>query len=92
MVLVAGILVDAGVGGGADVVAAGSGSGEDCRFFCVYASDGQFAVDASWVDATGTKAGVACESDSLTSDPAHEHDAPSRGPRHPARRRSAPRW
>lgn len=55
------------VRGGAHVVAAGSGSGEDCRFFGVYASDGQFAVDASWVDATGASAGVACESGSLTS-------------------------
>lgn len=40
---------------------ASSGSGDDCRFFGVYASDGQFAVDASWVDATGANAGVACE-------------------------------
>lgn len=55
------------VRGGAHVVAAGSGSGEDCRFFGVYASDGQFAVDTSWVDATGASAGVACESGSLTS-------------------------
>lgn len=55
------------VRGGARVVAAGSGSGDDCRFFGVYASDGQFAVDASWVDATGANAGVACGSGSLTS-------------------------
>lgn len=55
------------VRGGAHVVAVGSGSGDDCHFFGVYASDGQFAVDASWVDATGAKAGVACESGSLTS-------------------------
>lgn len=55
------------VRGGAHVVAAGSGSGEDCRFFGVYASDGQFAVDASWVNSTGANAGVACESGSLTS-------------------------
>lgn len=46
------------VRGGAHVVAASSGSGEDCRFFCVYAFDGQFAVDASSVDATGASAGV----------------------------------
>ena len=55
------------VRGGAHVVAAGGGLGEDCRFFGVYASDGQFAVDASWVDATGSSAGVACESGSLAS-------------------------
>ena len=55
------------VRGGAHVVAAGSGSGDDCHFLGMYASDGQFAVDASWVDATGAKAGVACESGSLTS-------------------------
>ena len=33
----------------------------------MYASDGQFVVDAHWVDATGTSAGVACKSGSLTS-------------------------
>lgn len=55
------------VRGGTHVVASGSGSGDDCRFFGVYASDGQFAVDASWVDATGASGGVACESGSLTS-------------------------
>ena len=32
---------------GAHVVAAGSGSGDDCHFLGMYASDGQFAVDAS---------------------------------------------
>ncbi|GEM_PF-1556384 len=53
--------------GGARVVAASGGSGEDCRFFGVYASDGQFVVDAHWVDATGASAGVACKSGSLTS-------------------------
>lgn len=55
------------VRGGAHVVAASSGSGDDCRFLGVYASDGQFAVDASWVGATGASGGVACESGSLTS-------------------------
>lgn len=53
--------------GGVHVVAASSRSGEDCRFFGTYASDGQFAVDASWADATGASAGVACKSGSLTS-------------------------
>lgn len=53
--------------GGARVVAASGGSGEDCRFFGVYASDGRFVVDAHWVDATGASAGVACKSGSLTS-------------------------
>ena len=33
------------VRGGAHVIAVGSGSGEDCRFFGVYAPDGQFAVE-----------------------------------------------
>lgn len=33
----------------------------------MYASDGQFAMDASWVYATGAIADVVCESDSLTS-------------------------
>lgn len=55
------------VRGGTHVVASGSGSGESCLFFGVYASDGQLAVDASWVDATGASGGVACESGSLTS-------------------------
>ena len=49
------------------VVTASSRSGEDCRFFGMYASDCQFVVDASWVDATGASAGVACKSGSLTS-------------------------
>ena len=53
--------------GGARVVAASGGSGEDCRFFGVYASDGRFVVDAHWVDATGAIADVVCESGSLTS-------------------------
>lgn len=38
------------------VVAASSRSGEDCRFFGMYASDCQFVVDASWVDASGAVA------------------------------------
>lgn len=38
------------------VVAASSRSGEDCRFFGMYASDYQFVVDASWVDASGAVA------------------------------------
>ena len=53
--------------GGSHVAAASSESGEDCWFFGLYASDGQFAVDASWVDATGAIAAAACESGSLTS-------------------------
>lgn len=55
------------VRGGAHVAAAGIGSGDDCRLFGLYAFDGQFAVDASWVDATGAIADAACESGSLTS-------------------------
>lgn len=42
--------------GGVRVVAASSRSGEDCRFFGMYASDCQFVVDASWVDASGAVA------------------------------------
>lgn len=53
--------------GGAHVVAASGGSGEACRFFGVHACDGQFVVDAYWVDATGASVDVACKSGSLTS-------------------------
>lgn len=48
------------VRGGAHVAAAGIGSGDDCRLFGLYAFDGQFAVDASWVDATSAIADAAC--------------------------------
>lgn len=55
------------VRGGAHVAAAGIGSGDDCRLFGLYAFDDQFAVDASWVDATSAIADAACESGSLKS-------------------------
>ena len=62
------------VRGGGRVVAAGAGSDAGLRFYGVRLLDEGFgadaasktlAVDASWLDATGTDAGVACERGSL---------------------------
>lgn len=62
------------VRGGGRVVAAGAGSDASLRFYGVRLLDEGFgadaasetlAVDASWLDATGTDAGVACDGGSL---------------------------
>lgn len=62
------------VRGGGRVVAAGAGSDAGLRFYGVRLLDEGFgtdaasktlAVDASWLDATGTDAGVACDHGSL---------------------------
>lgn len=62
------------VRGGGRVVAAGAGSDASLRFYGVRLLDEGFgtdaasktlAVDASWLDATGTDAGVACDRGSL---------------------------
>ena len=62
------------VRGGGRVVAAGAGSDAGLRFYGVHLLDEGFgtdaasktlAVDASWLDATGTDAGVACDRGSL---------------------------
>lgn len=62
------------VRGGGRVVAAGAGSDAGLRFYGVRLLDEGFgtdaasktlAVDASWLDATGTDAGVACDRGSL---------------------------
>lgn len=62
------------VRGGGRVVAAGAGSDTGLRFYGVRLLDEGFgadaasktlAVDASWLDATGTDAGVACDRGSL---------------------------
>lgn len=62
------------VRGGGRVVAAGAGSDADLRFYGVRLLDEGFGadvasetlvVDASWLDATGTDAGVACDRGSL---------------------------
>lgn len=62
------------VRGGGRVVAAGAGTDAGLRFYGVRLLDEGFgadaasktlAVDASWLDATGTDAGVACERGSL---------------------------
>ena len=62
------------VRGGGRVVAAGTGSDTGLRFYGVRLLDEGFganaasktlAVDASWLDATGTDAGVACDRGSL---------------------------
>lgn len=62
------------VRGGGRVVAAGAGSDTGLRFFGVRLLDEGFgtdaasktlAVDSSWLDATGTDAGVACDRGSL---------------------------
>lgn len=62
------------VRGGGRVVAAGAGSDAGLRFYGVRLLDEGFgtdaasktlAVDASWLDATGTNAGVACDRGSL---------------------------
>ena len=72
---VAGIAVGSlTVRGGGRVVAAGAGSDTGLRFFGVRLLDEGFgtdaasktlAVDSSWLDATGTDAGVACDRGSL---------------------------
>lgn len=62
------------VRGGGRVVAAGAGSDAGLRFYGVHLLDEGFGadvasetlvVDASWLDATGTDAGVACDHGSL---------------------------
>lgn len=62
------------VRGGGRVVAAGAGSDAGLRFYGVRlldegfgadAASGVLVVDASWLDATGTDAGVACDRGSL---------------------------
>lgn len=62
------------VRGGGRVIAAGAGSDTGLRFYGVRLLDEGFgtdaasktlAVDASWLDATGTDAGVACDRGSL---------------------------
>lgn len=62
------------VHGGGRVVAAGAGSDASLRFYGVHLLDEGFGadaasetlvVDASWLDATGTNAGVACNHGSL---------------------------
>lgn len=62
------------VHGGGRVVAAGAGSDASLRFYGVHLLDEGFGadaasetlvVDASWLDATGTDAGVACDRGSL---------------------------
>jgi hypothetical protein len=72
---VAGIAADSlTVRGGGRVVAAGAGSDAGLRFYGVRLLDEGFGadaasetlvVDASWMDATGTDAGVACDRGSL---------------------------
>ena len=72
---VAGIAADSlTVRGGGRVVAAGAGSDAGLRFYGVRLLDEGFGadvasetlvVDASWLDATGTDAGVACDRGSL---------------------------
>ena len=62
------------VRGGGRVIAAGAGSDAGLRFYGVRLLDEGFSadvasetlvVDASWLDATGTDAGVACDGESL---------------------------
>ena len=71
---VAGVIADClAVRGGGRVVAAGAGSGAGVHTYGVCllggaaggGAAGQLAVDASWLDATGTDAGVACDRGSL---------------------------
>ena len=74
---VAGVIADglAVRGGGGRVVAAGAGSGAGVRAYGVCllggaaggGAAGQLAVDASWLDASGTDGGVACLGGSLAS-------------------------
>lgn len=72
---VAGVIAgDMAVRGGGRVVAAGAGSGAGVRAYGVYLQDAgigagaagcQLSVDASWLDAAGADAGVACLGGSL---------------------------
>ena len=73
---VAGVIADGlAVRGGGRVVAAGAGSGAGVRAYGVCllggaaggGAAGQLAVDASWLDASGTNGGVACLGGSLAS-------------------------
>lgn len=73
---VAGVIADGlAVRGGGRVVAAGAGSGAGVRAYGVCllggaaggGAAGQLAVDASWLDASGTDGGVACLGGSLAS-------------------------
>lgn len=69
------IAVALAVRGGGRVVAAGAGSGAGVRAYgvCLLSgaagggAAGQLAVDASWLDASGTDGGVACLGGSLSS-------------------------
>lgn len=73
---VAGVIADSvAVRGGGRVVAAGAGSGAGVRAYGVCllggasggGTAGQLTVDASWLDASGAKGGVACLGGSLAS-------------------------
>ena len=74
---VAGVIAgDMAVRGGGRVVAAGAGSGAGVRAYGVYLQDAgigagvaacRLSVDASWLDAAGADAGVACTGGSLVS-------------------------
>lgn len=73
---VAGVIADGlAVRGGGRVFAAGAGSGAGVRAYgvcllggaAVGGAAGQLAVDASWLDASGTDGGVACLGGSLAS-------------------------
>ena len=70
---VAGVIADGlAVRGGGRVVAAGAGSGAGVRAYGVCLLDGgaaagQLTVDASWLDASGADAGVACLGGALAS-------------------------
>lgn len=73
---VAGVIADGlAVRGGGRVVAAGAGSGAGVRAYGVCplggaaggGAAGQLTVDASWLDASGTDGGVACQGGSLAS-------------------------
>lgn len=71
---VAGVIADGlAVRGGGRVVAAGSGAGVRAYGVCLLGgaagggAAGQLTVDASWLDASGTDGGVACQGGSLAS-------------------------
>ena len=51
---------------GGHFVASSAAGAAGSRSYGVYTPSGSFAVDASWVDATGADAGIACANGSLT--------------------------
>ena len=51
---------------GGHLVATAAAGSAGSRSYGVYTPSGAFAVDASWVDATGADAGIACANGSLT--------------------------